>query len=140
MNIGEFKKNGSGVIAGYIATAAMDLPRLALRPVVSANDRAPAFEIVASNPGKRWVQIGALWEAVSNSTGEIFLQGQIDDPSLPGKLPIALFAGDEDSYRVAWNRPQRRDDMLGTRRPSPVATASTGEGAAGGIGEDEIPF
>lgn len=111
MNIGEFKLS-NGRLLGSIATRTIDLPRLGLRPVESNNDRAPVFEIVALNVGNRWVQIGALWEAVAkHTTGEVFLQGSIDDPSLPEPLPIALFGNDQEGMRVAWRRPQRRDDF-----------------------------
>ncbi|CAN5495591.1 hypothetical protein BH10PSE12_BH10PSE12_07770 [soil metagenome] len=111
MNIGEFKLS-NGRLLGSIATHTIDLPRLGLRPVESNNDRAPVFEIVALNVGNRWVQVGALWEAVAkNTTGEVFLQGSIDDPSLPEPLPIALFGNEQEGMRVAWRRPQRRDDF-----------------------------
>ncbi|QSR19736.1 DUF736 domain-containing protein [Novosphingobium sp. KA1] len=111
MNIGEFQLR-NGRLMGSIATRTIDLPHLGLRPVESQNDRAPVFEIVALNVGNRWVQIGALWEAVArNSTGEAFLQGSIDDPSLPEPLPIALFGSEQEGLRVAWRRPQRRDDF-----------------------------
>ena len=111
MNIGEFSNN-NGRLMGSIATRTIDLPRLGLRPVESDHERAPAYEIVALNVGNRWVQLGALWEAVAkNTTGEVFLQGSIDDPSLREPLPIALFGSERDGYRVAWRRPQRRDDF-----------------------------
>src|SRR3546814_8975124 len=75
MNIGEFSNN-NGRLMGSIATRTIDLPRLGLRPVESDHERAPAYEIVALNVGNRWVQLGALWEAVAkNTTGEVFLQG-----------------------------------------------------------------
>lgn len=130
MNIGEFSLR-NGRLLGSIATRTIDLPRLGLRPVQSDNERAPVFEIVALNVGNRWVQIGALWENTSNTTGEAFLQGSIDDPSLPEAVSIALFGNDEEGYRVAWRRPQRRDDFgpaIRTSRP-----ASGGDG--GGFGE-----
>src|SRR3546814_13257562 len=96
MNIGEFSNN-NGRLMGSIATRTIDLPRLGLRPVESDHERAPAYEIVALNVGNRWVQLGALWEAVAkNTTGEAFLQGSIDDPSLPEPLPIALFGSERD--------------------------------------------
>jgi uncharacterized protein (DUF736 family) len=110
MNIGEFKLS-NGRLLGSIATRTIDLPRLGLRPVESMNERAPAFEIVALNVGNRWVQIGALWEATANSSGESFYQGSLDDPSLPEPLPIALFGNEQEGMRVAWRRPQRRDDF-----------------------------
>jgi len=153
MNIGEFK-NVEGRLMGAIATRTIDLPRIGLRPVESQNDRAPVFEVVALNVGRRWVQIGALWEATSNATGEVFLQGSLDDPSLPEPLPIACFGTDAEGYRVAWRRPQRREDFGPSQRATRRDYGNDGEGGFGestagpggahGDGaapiEDEIPF
>ena len=152
MNIGEFKQN-NGRILGWIATQTIDLPKLGLRPVESSNERAPCYEILALNVGNRWVQVGALWEAVAkNSTGEIFLQGSIDDPSLPDPLPLALFGSEEEGFRAAWRRPQRRDDfgpaVRGERRSDPATADGFGDSTAGSssvVGtiaadDDEIPF
>lgn len=84
------------------------------------------------NVGGRWVQIGALREAVSNSSGEAFLQASLEDPSLSEPLPIALFGTDEEGYRVAWRRPQRRDEfgpaVRGQRREVGGETGSGGFG------------
>jgi uncharacterized protein (DUF736 family) len=77
MNIGSFK-SVNGQLLGSVATATIDLARLGLRPVESNNERAPAFEIMVLNVAKRWVQIGALWEMTSNSSGESFYQGKLD--------------------------------------------------------------
>jgi uncharacterized protein (DUF736 family) len=153
MNIGEFKAN-NGRILGSIATRTIDLPKLGLRPVESTNERAPTFEIVALNVGNRWVQIGALWEAVAkHSTGEVFLQGTIDDPSLAEPLPIALFGNDTEGYRAAWRRPQRRDDfgpaVRNSRRDYAEGEGGFGESTAGNDGgltggtrdlDDDVPF
>lgn len=153
MNIGEFKLS-NGRLLGSIATRLIDLPRLGLRPVESDNERAPAYEIVALNVGNRWVQVGALWNATSNSSGEFFLQGSIEDPSLAEPLPIALFGTPEEGMRVAWRRPQRRDDFGPVTRMSRGETAGPGQGGFGDstagpggtlIGQeplvdDQIPF
>ncbi|WP_230771785.1 DUF736 domain-containing protein [Sphingomonas sp. Leaf4] len=115
MNIGEFKMV-RGQLLGSVATVSIDLPRLGLNPTESENDRAPRFEIMAFN-GKRWVQIGALWEATSNASGEVFYQGRLDDPSMAEPLPVMLFGDETDGYRVVWNRPTpRRENFDGTRQ------------------------
>lgn len=153
MNIGEIKPV-NGRLEGHIATRTIDLPRLGLRPVQSTNERAPVFEIVALNVGRRWVQIGALWEATANSSGESFLQGALDDPSLPEPLPIALFGTDAEGYRIAWRRRAMRDDF-GSSERSPRREMSGGA-MAGGFGastagadgslmsgtdlDDEVPY
>jgi uncharacterized protein (DUF736 family) len=150
MNIGEIKPV-NGRLIGHIATRSIDLPRLGLRPVESTNERAPVFEIVALNVGQRWVQIGALWEATANKTGECFLQGSLDDPSLAEPLPIALFGSDAEGYRVAW---RRRDALSGfggqrSERPAMGGEAMGGFGAStagmdgsymgGSDFDDEVP-
>ena len=149
MNIGEFKKNARGTFVGYIATATIDLPRLALLPVESNNSSAPALEIVTRSPSGRTVQVGALWEASARETGETFYQGHVEDPSLPNKLYIAMFGSgsDEEGYRVAWNRPKpqaERDGQRGNRRTAEGA-GGFGESTAGADGrlatvDDEIPL
>jgi uncharacterized protein (DUF736 family) len=152
MNIGEITPR-NGRLLGGIATRTIDLPQIGLRPVESQNERAPVYEIVALNVGRRWVQVGALWEQTSNSTGEIFLQGSIDDPSLPEPLPIACFGSEQEGYRIAWRRPQRRDDFgpsVRTSRPDysaqqggfgeSTAGAGDGFGEAGTSLDDEVGF
>lgn len=132
MNIGEFKLN-KGRILGWIATRTIDLPKLALRPVESDNELAPAFEIVAPNVGGRIVQVGALWEAIAKRTGEVFYQGHVDDPSMPEALPIALFGSIEEGFRAAWRR-QERDDF------GPAVRMSRNDAPSGRNGGDEYGF
>jgi len=133
MNIGEFNVRNDR-LQGWIATNTIDLPRLGLRPVQSNHERAPVYEIIALNVGNRWVKLGALWDAVATrTTGEAFLQGSIDDPSLPEPLSIALFGTEQDGFRVAWRRPQRRDDFGPTTRPARSGYSADGEG--GGFGD-----
>ncbi len=154
MNIGEFQTRNNALY-GSIATVTVDLPKLGLRPVDSDNSRAPTFEIMALNVAKRWVQIGALWEQKSNSTGEVFYQGKLDDPSLSEPLQIMLFGDDDDGYRVVWVRPEvRRENMDGTRqnRRAPRQDDGFGPGNATNDGrlvptgnlndpiDDHVPF
>ena len=135
MNIGEFNLK-KGRLIGSIATRAIDLPKLALRPVESDNELAPAYEIVAPNVGGRVVQIGALWEATAKRTGAVFLQGNIDDPSMSEPLPIALFGTVEEGYRVAWRRQDQRDDFgPAVRSPRDNAPSGSGRGDDYGFGD-----
>ena len=141
MNIGSFKSVG-GQLLGSVATATIDLARLGLRPVESTNERAPAFEIMVLNVAKRWVQIGALWEMTSNSSGEVFYQGKLDDPSINEPLQIMLFGNVEEGFRVVWNRPvARREGLDGTRqtrRPRNADPFGTGNATDDGkLTEDE---
>lgn len=135
MNIGQFKRADNGDLIGSIASVTIDLPRLGLRPVRSDNDRAPAFEIMALNVARRWVVVGALWEQVSNSSGETFYQGRLEDPSFQNPLPIMLFGDDVDGFRVVWNREERGNrDMDGNRRRRNRSENTTEE-----AGEPAIP-
>ena len=138
MNIGHFKQNARGIYFGHIGAAKFELSRLALRPCQSTKERAPKYEVVTQTPGNRVIQVGALWEAVANGTGEVFLQGSVDDPSLPDRLSIALFDDGADGMNVAWRRPTRRSDPF--RQPVD-ADAPGGGGHTGGddAGED-MPF
>ena len=113
MNIGEIKKNASGQLIGVLETLTMTRT-IGLRPVTSSNPRAPRYEIVALNDQRRWVAVGALFELASDSTGEIFYQGKIDDPSMSQPLYIAVFPREDDTMAVAWQRPRRRDNRLGS--------------------------
>src|SRR3546814_9895070 len=60
---------------------------------------------------RSWVQVGALFELFSNGTGEAFLNGKIEDPSLAAPLYISAFRQEDGSYNVVWSRPTRRRDL-----------------------------
>jgi len=129
MNIGEIKKNANGQLIGTVETLTMTRT-IGLRPVTSTNPRAPKYEIVALNDQRRWVAVGALFELASNTTGVIFYQGKIDDPSMSQPLYIAVFPREDDTMAVAWQRPRRRDNRLGS------AEYAEGDMFAGGEAEE----
>ena len=93
MNIGQIKQNDAGIFMGRISTLAVAMT-IALKPVQSSNPRAPRYEIHALTPGRTWVQVGAFFELTSNNTGEAFLNGRIDDPSLAAPLPPSAAESD----------------------------------------------
>lgn len=107
MNIGTIRAHERGHLVASIATIAVAMS-FVLRPVQSGNPKAPRFEICTRNPAGVLVQVGALWEQTSKSTGECFLQGRIDDPSMARPLAISAFRQDDGTYNIAWLRPQRR--------------------------------
>ena len=113
MNIGEIKKNANGQLIGTVETLTMTRT-IGLRPVTSTNARAPKYEIVALNDQRRWVAVGALFELASNTTGVIFYQGKVDDPSMSQPLYIAVFPREDGTMAIAWKRPQRRNSQLGS--------------------------
>src|SRR3546814_739775 len=90
---------------------------IALREVHSANPKAPKFEVLALSASRAWVQVGALFELFSNGTGEAFLNGKIEDPSLTAPLYISAFAQEDGIYNVVWSRPTRRRDLASERAP-----------------------
>lgn len=110
MNIGSIKQNDNGIHVGRISTLAVAMT-IALRAVNSPNPKAPRFEVHALGPNRNWVQVGALFELHSNNTGEAFLNGRIDDPSLAAPLQVSCFRQDDGSYNVVWSRPTRRRDV-----------------------------
>jgi uncharacterized protein (DUF736 family) len=111
MNIGNLKTNEEGIFVGRITTLAFTAT-VALREFTSNNDKAPAYDVMALSADRRsWVKVGALWEYASNETGEMFLSGRIDDPSLDKPLDVALFNQDDGSYNVAWRRPKAKRSL-----------------------------
>lgn len=130
MNIGNLKVNDAGTFVGRIVTVGINL-MVALRAVESNNDRAPRFEVFGRDSAQApWSQVGALWEQTSNTTGEAFLQGQIDYPSMPKPLAILLFTQDDGSYNVAWTRPKDRSS-IGRNGAPQTAGDGLGESTSG---------
>ncbi|MDE8650600.1 DUF736 family protein, partial [Novosphingobium album (ex Liu et al. 2023)] len=88
--------------------------------------------------------VGALFELASNSTGEAFLNGKIEDPSLAAPLYVSAFRQEDGSYNVVWSRPTRRRDLASEMAPKadeglpplPGADepAPSGQGAEAGLG------
>ena len=110
MNIGSIKQNASGTFLGKISTLSVSLT-IALRELHSANPRAPKYEVFALSAAKEWVQVGALFELPANGTGEMFLNGKIEDPSLDKPLYISAFRQEDGSYNIVWSRPNRKRDV-----------------------------
>lgn len=151
MNIGSIKQNDSGIYMGRISTLTVAMT-IALKPVNSTNPKAPRFEIHALTPGRTWVQVGALFELFSNNTGEAFLNGRIDDPSLAAPLQISAFHQDDGSYNIVWSRPTRRRDVtaqLAAKQDElppfgsdegAGTSAGSGDNAGDGLGETTAEF
>ena len=134
MNIGNIKSNAEGVLIGRIQTMAFGAT-VALSAVTSTNERAPAYDVMALASDRRsWVKIGAMWEYHSNDTGETFLSGRIDDPSLEKPIDVAMFRQDDGSYNVAWRRPQRKRSLpaSGGEGELPPLNAVSGETGSSG--------
>ena len=150
MNIGSIKPNDQGILIGRVQTMAF-VATIALQEVNSTNERAPAFDVLALAADRRsWVKVGAVWEYTSNETGECFLSGRIDDPSLDKPIDVALFRQNDDSYNVAWRRPQRKRTLPGMASegedPLPPLNATGGEPeqagsttGGDGLGESTAP-
>lgn len=152
MNIGSIKPNDQGILIGRVQTMAF-VATIALQEVNSNNERAPAYDVLALAADRRsWVKVGALWEYSSNETGEVFLSGRIDDPSLDKPIDVAMFQQNDGSYNVAWRRPQRKrtlptmagsDDLPPLTatgdEPGPDSSATTGNAGGDGLGESTAP-
>lgn len=138
MNIGTIKQNDAGVFVGKISTLAISIV-IALRAVQSNNPKAPKYEVLALSDARAWVQVGALFELAANATGEAFLNGKIEDPSLAAPLYISAFRQDDGSYNVVWSRPNRRRDVPAGLAPKAddglPPLPGDGEGAGGGVTE-----
>ena len=100
----------SGIFVGKIATLTIAMTS-ALREVQSSNPKAPKYEVLALSASRAWVRVGALFELFSNGTGESFLNGKIEDPSLAAPLYISAFRQEDGSFNLVWSRPTRRRDL-----------------------------
>src|SRR6218665_2975085 len=118
MNIGSIKQNDAGIFVGKIATLAIAMT-IALREVHSANPKAPKYDVLALSASRSWVQVGALFELFSNGTGEAFLNGKIEDPSLAAPLYISAFRQEDGSYNVVWSRPTPPPHLASHTPPPP---------------------
>ena len=131
MNIGSIKPNDQGILIGRVQTMAF-VATIALQEVNSTNERAPAFDVLALAADRRsWVKVGAVWEYTSNETGECFLSGRIDDPSLDKPIDVAMFQQNDGSYNVAWRRPQRKrtlPTMAGSDDLPPLSAVGDDQG------------
>ena len=148
MNIGNLKTNDEGILVGRITTLGFSAV-IALREVHSSNERAPAFDMMGLSADRRtWVKVGALWEYSSSESGETFLSGRIDDPSIDKPLDVAMFRQEDGSFNVSWRRPQRRRAMPTVGNDAlppmpPVGSDDTSDGSADpagdGLGDSTAP-
>ena len=140
MNIGSIKQNEGGIFVGKIETLTIAMT-IALREVHSANPKAPKYEVLALSASRAWVQVGALFELFSNGTGEAFLNGKIEDPSLAAPLYVSAFRQEDGSYNVVWSRPTRRRDLTTEMAPKtddslpPLPGDSESAGSGEGVRE-----
>ena len=142
MNIGTIKQKDAGVYVGKISTLTISIV-IALRAVQSSNPKAPKYEVLALSEARAWVPVGALFELAANATGEAFLNGKIEDPSLAAPLYISAFRQEDGSYNVVWSRPNRRRDLPAGLAPKtedslpplPGEGETATAGATQGLGE-----
>lgn len=135
-NIGNLKKNSDGVFIGRIDTVAFSNV-VALRPVISQNEAAPRYEMMALTPARTWAKVGAMFEQSKKSTGEVFYQGRIDDPSMATPMDIALWHDREGGFAVLWSRRRPRRDLPAA--PSESDLPPVGHGSDDGLGDSTAP-
>ena len=133
-NIGYIARNEKGGFVGKIETLAFTNV-VGLRPVQSNNPAAPKFDIMALAGDRRtWVKIGAAFEQSSKSTGVVFYQGTVDDPSLAGPMSIAFFSNDEGGFNIAWTRRRARRELASGDQDQGGAGEHDQGGAVDGLG------
>jgi uncharacterized protein (DUF736 family) len=142
MNIGSTRVAQGGFL-GMISTLALCV-EVAFVPNTSSNPLAPRYRIRA-RPVKSlgpWAEVGALFVAKAQS-GKSYLQGKIDDPSLPKPLYLAAFdrvneqTGEIEGHDIAWSRPSGAKASAMEADGSVISTASSP--AQDGLGESD-PF
>ena len=138
-NIGFLNPADNGGYIGKIDTLAFS-NTIGLRRFVSDNPKAPKFEVMALTNARTWIKIGAVFEQVIRSSGEVFYQGRIDDPSMDRPMDIALFANDDDGYNISWTRRRARQEMPGSNeQEAPPLNDAAPADQTGGLGESTAP-
>ena len=95
--IGTFKRDASGEIAGTIKTLTLNA-KAEFRPADADNDKAPDYRLFAGR-----VEIGAAWKKTSREDRE-YLSVKLDDPSFPAPIYASLLEGEGDGHRLIWSR------------------------------------
>lgn len=137
-NIGFLNANERGSFIGKIGTLAFTNV-IALRPVQSSNPNAPKYDMMARSSANSWIKIGALFEQVARTSGEVFYQGRIDDPSMAKPMDVALFRNEEGGYNVAWTRRRTRQELpSGREGEEAVMPASVDDGLGESTADNHV--
>ena len=141
-NIGYLNPADNGGYIGKIDTLAFS-NTIGLRRFVSDNPKAPKFEVMALTNARTWIKIGAVFEQVIRSSGEVFYQGRIDDPSMANPMDIALWHDREGGFAVLWSRrrPRREIPAGQAEQDLPPVGQSSDDGIGGdsGLGDSTAP-
>jgi uncharacterized protein (DUF736 family) len=95
--IGNFKRDEKGNLAGTIKTLALNL-KTAFRTSDKDSDKSPDYRIFAGG-----FECGAAWKKTSQNDRE-YLSVKIDDPSFPAPIYASLLEGDDGEHRLIWSR------------------------------------
>ncbi|HTU12642.1 MAG TPA: DUF736 domain-containing protein [Allosphingosinicella sp.] len=95
--IGTFKRDASGEIAGTIRTLTLNA-KAVFRPADKDNDKAPDYRLFAGH-----VEIGAAWKKTSREDRD-YLSVKLDDPSFSGPVYASLLEGEDGGHRLIWSR------------------------------------
>jgi len=95
--IGTFKRDASGEIAGMIRTLTLNA-KAVFRPADKDNEKAPDYRIFSGA-----IEIGAAWKKTSREDRE-YLSVKLDDPSFPAPVYASLVQSEGDEHRLLWSR------------------------------------
>ena len=115
-NIGIMTKQ-QGILRGTVTTLKFTIADVVFKENDSDNPAAPKYRIGGRQDSKqRYAEIGAEWEKTSEQTGEVYLSGSIDDPSLPEPVYFAGFdmEGQDGVIQLVWTRtnPKKRKTAM----------------------------
>src|SRR3546814_12808493 len=98
---------------------------------------------MALTPACTWAKGVAMFEQIKKSTGEVFYQGRIDDPSMANPMDIALWHDREGGFAVLWSRrrPRREIPAGQAEQDLPPVGQSSDDGIGGdsGLGHSTAP-
>lgn len=99
-DIGTFTQTQDGGYTGAIATLFLNVKSAQFRVNASENPAAPDFRIFAGH-----AELGAAWK--HSKDGRDYLSVKLDDPSLKSEINAILVQGDDDGFKLVWNRQRK---------------------------------
>jgi len=107
MNIGQFKRDGNGIISGSIASPFGILKGVAFE-AIQQKGNGPDF-IVTTDAG----ELGAAWKKTSKN-GNAYLSVSLRSPFLPASVNAALLESTREPgvFALVWDEP-KKDDTQG---------------------------
>jgi uncharacterized protein (DUF736 family) len=104
-NIGEIHKTPAGNLVGRVGTLSFAVAFwLVDNPRDRVSEKSPTHIIMAKDPLGGECEIGVVRQRTAKQTGEVYLQIQFTDGSIPEKYHwLAVFGNEVDGYNIVFD-------------------------------------